>query len=245
MVRQYEAETEMVSAMLGIKAALSTAVQVNYCGATGTADDYTTRGAANAADITLGCIYSGNFQNGTTGAANLIALVVKDMNVDGNTSALSASAIYYQRPTTANSGALYIDQEVNSGGWVRLSPVNAPFMFTRFVEFQVLNVKAVETAAGTAGNIITAVAADAGKTAVSAEFRLMMRYFTKGKVNEFNWEPAVNLTAAERNAMAQHYDIEKRMKVTFSNNSFDRSRYLAPRPFGNVHLFKFAAGVSR
>lgn len=245
MVRQYEAEAEMVSAMLGLKAALSTAVQVNYCGPADAASiNYTTRGAP-AADSTLGCIYSGNFNTGFSGATRMLALVVKDMNVHGNTSVLSATGVFYQRPTATRSGAIYIDQESNPGGWVKVSPVNAPFMFTRFVEFEVLNVKVLETATGTSGNVIAAAVTDINKTAVSAEFRLMMRYFTKGRALEFNWKPFVNLTAAERNAMAAHYDIQKRMKVTFANNSFDRNRFLAPRPFGNVHLFKFAAGLNR
>lgn len=248
VIRQYEAETEIIGAMITIRTALTSAVQVNYCGAAGGANNaYNTRaGAAN--NITLGCVFSGNYNNGIGGGTDLIAMTVSDMKRGGNTLAVDtsdmyATAIYYQRPTANLSGAIYMDQEKNiPGGWVRLSPVNAPFLFTRFVEFEVLNVKVLDNN----GTIkpVTIPAVDIGKTIVSAEFRLVMRYFTQDQRRNFRWDPVVNLTAAIKDTMALNYDLEKRMKVTFANNSLDRSKYLAPRPLGHIHLFKFATGMS-
>lgn len=254
MVRQYEAEIEISSAMLAIKSALTTAVKVNYCGNMTTANNGRSNRTEAAPRITTGCIYAGNRGNTgtlateTSGGINLVAMVVKDTNIDNDKSNLRATAIYYQRPTQTTSGALYIDTEQNNGGgWVRLSPLNAPQMFTRLVEFQAFNAKVFDTN----GSIRPAIAADGaggGRPIASIEYRLKMRYYTGGKVSQFNWTPAASIPSlplAARRAIPIYRDVEKRIKVNFVNNDSDRARYLAPRVLGNVHLFNIVTGTRK
>lgn len=251
MVRQYEAEMEMVNSMMAIKTALSSAVQLNYCGDTPNAA-YSTRILSDP-EVTNGCIWNANYSTGSTGAANLVAMLVRDMSTgyDGESGAstvrpyskLFGTAIYYQRPQLTRSGALYIDLERNtSGAWVKLSPVNAPFMFTRFTEFQVSNIKVVTQVGGVRVGL---AAVDSGQPAISAQFRLVMRYFTQGMESSFRWEPKADLTAAEQSAMTRFYDVEKNMTVTFGNNARTPAQFLGPRGFGNMHMFKYTSGQSR
>ncbi len=249
MVRQYEAETEMVSAIMGIRAALSTAVNVNFCGdnSSGAANNYTAR-VPTPANVTLGCVYTGNFTSGVAeSSAYLVAMVVKDMNSDYNRSKLVGSAVYYQTPwddiDSRQSGAIYIDQEaidvspaVYTAGWTKLSPVNAPFMYTRLVGFRAFDARSFTTT-----NNFGAVA---NFPIQSITYALTMRYFTKGKATDFRWFPSANM-APYRSSAGSYYDLTKEFKVTFANNAFNRSRFLSPRPYGNMHLFKHAAGHSR
>lgn len=255
MVRQYEAEIEMGSALFALRSALMTAVKVDYCGNASTANNgHTRRGVAPADRSTRGCIFTGNFNTINAvnqGTANLLALVVRDQ-IDNladsvntnNYSQLTASAVYYQRPTANQSGALYIDQERSTTGrWVRLSPLNAPQMFTRLVEFEARNAKVYDPATA---NIKMAVAGtDDDKPIISVEYRLTMRFYTGGKASQFNWRPIASMSVAVRDSLPTFLDVEKTVKVNFVNNDMDRTKYLSPRVLGNVHLFNIVSGVRK
>lgn len=246
MVRQYEAETEMVNAIMAIRSSLSSAVNVDYCGTASSGNNSYTARVAVATNVTRGCVYDGVFNSGVaSNDAYLFALVLKDMNVDYTQSKMYASALFFQRPSDSprRSGAIYIDQEVvangpndYSAGWVKLSPVNAPFMFTRFTEFRAFDPRTFDTFNNNTLAVNTPI--------MSIRYRLTMRYYTKGHATEFRWFPASGMGPYNATA-GLHYDLSKEFKVNFTNNSFDRTRYLAPRAFGNLHLFKYAAGQSR
>lgn len=261
MVRQYEAETEMVSAIMTLRSTLSSAVNVNYCGDnTSGARNADTARTGVARTVTRGCVYRGNFSSGVVDESSapedqvrLMAFVLRDMNVDFNRSKMFASAIYYKRPSDnpRASGAIYLDQEVIdprpnqfTAGWVKLSPVNAPFMYTRITEFEASNPRTFS-----AGNTSTTTG-DVGSPIMSMNYRITMRYFTKGRVQDFRWFPAGNSGTGSgmdpyRQTSGFYYDLTKQFKVNFVNNTFDQSRFMSSRTLGNIYLFKYAAGQSR
>jgi hypothetical protein len=255
MVRQYEAESEMVSAMFALKTTLATSQSMTLLGNAATSESgfnhnaVTDRGGA-ATDVTRGYL-AANFQNtSTAGDLRLIAMGVRDINVVGNTSDFQAFGVYYQTQTVARSGALIIDTESNNaGGWTRLSPVNAPQMYTRFTSFLVTNIDVIN-ADGSFTKVTTSALATAhrSKSVVAADFTLEMRYFTKGRALDYKWCPNAAMAACggvNSNTMGNFYNVQKVMRVVFANNNYQPTKYLSARPFGNLYLFKFAAGKAR
>jgi len=286
--RLMEAETEMMRAMFAIKSTFSQSVNIVYGGDTaaamtsGNPNAYNTRDQAAATaprDVTLGKLFTPTF-NTTTASATpttyLIAMGLKEMNTGkaiGGTEAPNSrffgTGVYFLRPSFTSSGALYIDQENNSGtapgGWVQVSPVNSTNYYSRLTEFYVYNVNVINadksvSVAGTFDehtspyvNDFTDSAAQrlayTGKVVSSADFRLVMRYFTLGAVNDWRWCPdhfmPGNTTGGavtggcQNNAKNAHYvDFQKKITVVFSNNAYDRDKYLSERPHGNIYFFK-------
>jgi Tfp pilus assembly protein PilE len=98
----------------------------------------------------------------------------------------------------------------------------------------------------------------AGQTVLSAQISLNMRYFTSGQAgntagtiaSDWRWCPTsfmydtangVAATAAgcdNAKTRSNYRDIQKKLKVVFSNNSYNRDKYLVERPMGYVYFFK-------
>jgi len=274
--RQYEAETEMLNALYSVKSAFSQSINVTYGGHASAANNsFSTRPAGIAvANKTVGRLFSTDFNDdamGSGAATYLIALTVREMQAGDSPgdvgypaaglrrSRFFGSGVYFQRPTigagTQKSGALYIDLEEYTGGdagggYAILSSQNAPQMFSRLTEFHVENVTVMNT-----DGTITAAAngTDNGDTVMSADLRLIMRFFSKGKLSDWRWCPEELMASGstpfggcmDNTDPAYYTNVERKVRVVFSNNSYDRGKYLAERPFGYLYFFKSTAPTQR
>jgi Tfp pilus assembly protein PilE len=213
------------------------------------------------------------------------------MSVSGSTltdapnSKFYGTGVYFKLPAFEYSGGLFIDQvnnggsgSPNPGGWVKTSPVNATLMFSRLTEFFITDVNVInpDTSISTVGTFnddhsvyaFTDSAATragfVGRTVISANVRLVMRYFTTGQapnsthsiMGDYRWCPrpqmyqtatgtAASTPGCDPTHRAGYADIEKKIKVVFTNNSYDRKKYLVERPLGQIYFFKSWAPTSR
>lgn len=251
MARQYEAETEMIMTMYTLKTAFSSSVNVEYGGPAVANSTYSNRAPTDPTDITRTTIFSINSNLFSTSYNNyMIALGVREFAIKKPAAATHLQSdfysygLFYIPPRVSYSGAIAVDQEKNaSGGWTRVSPVNAMNMHTRLVDFRlndiiVLQSDGQQVAVNTGG-------ANVGLPVLGANVELYMRYFTKGKDSLFQWCPVASMASCSMDSHVKYYDFHKSMRVTFANNAFDRKKYLGPRPFGDVYLFKFAQGKAR
>ncbi len=263
-IRQYETEMELASLMYGIRSTMVTASYMRYGGEASAVNNTLTNipGAGGEA-VGYGRLFSiTDTRPATTytGELQLVAQFNRERSLGVVTGGqisgrLEAVQIVYQRPNTGarDSGAIYIDTERNpgaAGGWVRLSPVNAPQMFTRLTNFEVDNVKVIDAqgrsvnnavpigpdclnAAGAAVNCIN-------QQVLSAEINMTMRYFVNGRDTNFQW---CNKNRFSANPLCngafgfRYFDVERKMTVVFSNNAMERGEYLPRRPFGSVYFF--------
>lgn len=258
-IRQYETEMEMSSLMYGLRSTMMTASYLRYGGPVNftTSNPSTNRGQVGAA-VGLGEIFSVTDDSPAADYGGNIFLVAQFnrersfSDVAGN---LEAVQIVYQRPNATNrfSGAIYIDTERNpnaGGGWVRLSPVNAPQMFTRLTDFEFNNIKVIDAQGALVnnttitGNVCTdnsgAATTCINRQALSVEIKMTMRYFTTGRQTDFQWCNRNRFSAhADCNDMsgATYADVDRKMTVVFSNNAMQRAEYLPRRPFGNIYFF--------
>jgi type II secretory pathway pseudopilin PulG len=263
MARKYEAETEMLSLMQTLRSSFATGVNVSFGGLAIANNNFTTAGSGGS-NVGVGRLYAINDVSvpagGTdySGGPHLVGMFNREfassVAVRGN---LSGVQIVYKRPNRVlrQSGALYIDHERNvalGNGWVRLSPINAPQMFTRITNFEVDNVKVHDLN----GRIVTYNIATGGspctdnvgaphncvdRPVVSADVAMVMRYFTRGREDLWNWcngERAALFPACAINTNSNYFDVERKMTAFFSNNAFDRNNYYPRRPFGNVYFFR-------
>lgn len=266
MIRQYEAEVELSSLMYTLRTSFSTASYVRYGGLASAANNAATNRPATDEDVSAGWVYSISDATVPGGGTNyggesfLIGMFNREMRVTvgASTESLAGTQVVYQRPNAAGltSGAVYVDLEyVNTApgnGWVRLSPVNAPFMFTRLTNFEVNNLK-VSDVDGSLVNVLTTSGNVCGggtnncvgRPVVSAEVTAVMRYFTKGRQQIWKWcnsARAGGIGACTMAGYSKFYDVERKMNVVFVNNALQRNvaapvnEYLPRRPFGNVYF---------
>jgi prepilin-type N-terminal cleavage/methylation domain-containing protein len=257
-IRQYETETEMASMMYGLRSSLVTATNMVYGGVASAAARATTNRGAVDEGVSLGRIFTmvdGAPVATYSGDGLIVAQFIRERSGSNLAGDLEAVQIVYQRPHrgTRNSGGLYIDTERNpapGGGWVRVSPVNAPQLYTRLTNFEVNNVKvidgqgAVQTNTVLTGNICNDAAGNAvscvDMRALSVEITATMRYFVKGREQDFNW--------CNRNRISLYpgcasptsvlfYDLDRKLNIVFSNNAMEADAYLPRRAFGNVYFF--------
>lgn len=250
-VRQYQAETDMLGAMISIKSTFSRSISVKYGGAaSGATDTYSRRVATTAQEMTNGALFRYSTAAAGTGV-RLIGLVNREMG--GNTLADNSNfqgvGVYYQTFSTSphKSGALYVDTEKTNAppfGWAKVSPVNAVLGFGRFVEFATENIRVLNT---DGSMTMDAGAGDVGKPVLSADFRLVVRYFTKVIRNtDYRWCPSAQISGnPDCQSNALFYDIEKRVKVVFANNAFTSTTVYPQRPYGNIYFFKSVTPLTR
>ncbi len=260
MIRQYEAEVEMSSMMFTLRTSFATASYVRYGGLASAANNAATNRGAGNEDVSMGRLYAISDAavpgGGSTyaGESLLVGMFNREMRVNVGTSnnSLVGTQIVYQRPSTATlgSGGIYVDLEyagtAPGNGWVRMSPVNAPLLFTRITNFEVNNIKVYDTDGSmvnvqtTSGNVCGGGTNNCvGRQVVSAEVRAVMRYFTKGRQQIWKWCNAQRAGAVAACAMTEYakfYDVERKMTVVFLNNALERGEYLPRRPFGNVYF---------
>ncbi len=256
-IRQYETEMEMASLMYGIRSTMVTASYLSYGGVAGLASNLAnTRGSGSR--VGHGELFTLNDIDpiaGYTGGIYIVGQFVRERSFSDISGSLEAVQISYQRPDvgTHSSGAVYIDTERNvapGGGWVRLSPVNAPQMYTRLTNFEVNNVKVIDAQGRSVNNTITtgnvclndagAASTCVGQQVLSAEINMTMRYFVSGRDTTYQWcnKNRFSANGACDGAFdSRYFDIERKMTVVFSNNALERDEYLPRRPFGNVYFF--------
>lgn len=246
-VRAYEAEAEMFAAMYAIKATFAQSINLDYGGVAGAGNNNFTLRGQPADQTTNGRLFEADFSNNISGNIFLISLGLREMGVGDAQSRLHAYGVYFQAPEANTSGALYVDIErddtATPGGFARVSPVNAPLTFGRMTEFGVENIRVLDNDF----SIKPAVSpGDIGKRVVSAEFRLAMRYNTGRTEQEWRWCPSAMIAgngACQSNA--NFFDVEKRVKVVFTNNAYERANTLPERAFGNIYFFKGFAPTVR
>lgn len=251
---QYETESEMMRMMYVLKASFAQTNSIFYKGAI-PCNGQTRRGASETHVTSKGILCSGNLNNTTDGNVNLVAFGLREMGgyqatVAGSKSAFQAYGVFYQNPSPTRSGALYIDLEDHPGDWVKLSPINAPFTFTRFTEFEVRNVRYLNNNLGLAD---AGPAMGLNNVIQSVEVRAVMRYFNGGSQNTMRWCPAAMIAGTPAcQSRARYFDIERVMKMNFTNNQInpatsDTGPFNRPRrTFGNLYFFRgFAPTVRR
>lgn len=241
---QLNTESEMMRMLYILKTTFSQTNSMFYRG-TVPCNGKTQRGSPSSVASSFGMICSGNLNASNNGNMRLLAYGLREMGggqdtVAGSKSAFQAYGVFYQYPSPTKSGALYIDLEDHPGDWSKLSPVNAPFTFSRFTEFEIRDVKYLS------GGLTVGVAAGAtgtGDIVQSAEIRAVMRYFATA--TNWRWCPAA-MIAGDVNCQnsARYFDIERVMKINFTNNQLqpataDTGQYtLSRRNFGNVYFFR-------
>jgi hypothetical protein len=276
MIRQYETEMELNALMYSLRSSMMTASYLHYGGLASVANNSrTTRPSANHG-VGFGRIFTMNDTSPATtytGESFLVAQFNREMHhrnpaFTNSRGSLEGVQIVYQRPDARvdrrNSGAIYIDTEWNpaGSGWVRLSPVNAPQMFTRLTNFEVDNVKVIDaqgsikentpSTGNVCHNLAGALSSCVNQQVVSAEFSLTMRYFISGVAGN-GLEAGADAVLGDyqfcnRNRFAANaqcsilrgakfYDIDRKMTVVFANNALQRDEYLPRRPFGNLYFF--------
>jgi Tfp pilus assembly protein PilE len=261
--RQYTAEADMIGAMYTLKSTLSQSSVVLYGGDASTANNSWSNKTVFGAvpnRVSDGVLF--RYPAATGSGIYLIAMANRELSSDSSTnpfvSKIYGTAIYYQRYEYTTSGALYFDMERNANGaagtdaggeWVHLSPRNAPFAYGRMTEFKVEKIRVLNT-----DNSITmdAGAGDTNKPVLGADFKIIMRYFTRGLVSDWRWCPSalISGTAACR-SNTNYYDIEKTLKVTFANNTLQNPRTgvgmpgIGPRAYGNLFFFHSVPPSSR
>lgn len=249
-IRQSQAEADMIGAMYMLKSTYAQSTLVKYGGDVVTGGSGTNAATNRLETITsdestygihsFGYLYRHPGYPTITSGIHLVSYSNKDLANDSDDSSIFATGVYYQTYSNTagsyKSGALFFDLERFNGGWVTLSPVNAVSAFGRFTDFAVENIRVLDTD----GTILEDVTGSThlGKPVLSAEFKLAMRYFTKGSVRDWRWCPSsiVSTTAACKTDV-NYYDIQKRVKVVFVNNTFGASPY-SSRPYGNLYMFK-------
>jgi hypothetical protein len=258
-IRQYETEMEMSALMYGVRSTMVTGSYLRYGGvASGANNALTNIPGAGGEAVGYGRLFSITDASPATTYAGELLLVAqfnRELSLGGASGRLQAVQIVYQRPNTGtnDSGAIYIDTELNpapGGGWVRLSPVNAPQMYTRLTNFEVDNVKVIDAQGRSVNNAIPigpncldaagAAISCVNMPVLSADINMTMRYFVKGRDTTYQWcnKNRFAANAACNGAFAsQYFDIERKMTVVFSNNALELGEYLPRRPFGNVYFF--------
>lgn len=257
-IRQYETEMEMSALMYGVRSTMMTASYLRYGGAGSAADNALTNRPNTGSAVSQGFLFSLTDTVPATnynGEMQIVAQFNRERSFSNTEGRLEAVQIVYQRPNvgTNDSGAIYIDTERNAivtGGWVRLSPVNAPQMYTRLTNFEVNDVKVIDAQGRSVNNTVStgnvcldsagAAATCVNRQVLSAEINMTMRYFVAGRENNFQWCNKNRLGAnASCNVVdaLRSFDIERKMTVVFSNNALERNEYLPRRPFGNVYFF--------
>lgn len=257
-IRQYETEMEMSALMYGVRSTMITASYLRYGGAGSAADNALTNRPNTGAGVGQGMLFSLTDTVPVTsynGELQLVAQFNREKSFSNTASSLEGVQIVYQRPNvgTNDSGAIYIDTERNvaaGGGWVRLSPVNAPQMYTRLTNFEVNDVKVIDAQGRSVNNTVStgnvcldnvgASVTCTNRQVLSAEINMTMRYFIGSRENNLQWcnrnrlgaNAACNTVDALRS-----FDIDRKMTVVFSNNALERAEYLPRRPFGNVYFF--------
>lgn len=237
---QYDTESEMLRMMYVLKATFQQTSSIIYKGALA-CNAETQRGQPHYR-ASRGVLCSGNFNNANDGAVNMIAMGLREMGGYGTPaqSEFQAYGIYYKNPSGNRSGALYVDLERFTDSWAVVSPMNAPFEFTRLTEFEVNSVQAMDD-----NRDIVTTAGAGENVAMSAEIRAVMRTFVGGQTAAWRWCPAAMIAGNPACQNSPRYmDMEKRMKVNFSNNILtlptgDSSQYSLPRrALGNLYYFR-------
>lgn len=246
MKNQLNTESEMFRMMHILKTTFAQTNSIFYRGSV-PCNAQTQRGSPSNVAASAGMLCSGNLNATIDGSTLMLAYGLREMGGLQNTVAASRSAfqaygVFYQYPTPTTSGALYIDLEDHQGDWTKLSPVNAPFTFTRLTEFEIRDVKYL------AANSTMAVAAGAvgsGNIIQSAEIRAVMRYYGGGSTTLWKWCPAAMIAGnGPCQNFTRYFDIERVVKVNFSNNQLQPatsdtgSFTLSRRNFGNLYFFK-------
>lgn len=257
-IRQYETEMEMSALMYGLRSTLVTAPYLTYGGPVAPADNATTNRGAGG-NVGFGHIFSitDTIPNaGYTGEPRIVAQFTRERSYSDVAGRIEGVQIVYQRPDAGarQSGAIYIDTEINpaAGGWVRLSPVNAPFMYTRLTNFEVNEVKVIDAQGRSVLNTVSTgnVCLDSTGGAVScvdqqvlsAELSMTMRYYVMGPARDFQWCNRNRFAANGAcdysvNRGYKSFDIDRKMRIVFSNNALEQGEYLPRRAFGNVYFF--------
>lgn len=264
LIRQYEAEAEMSALMYSLRGAFTSAVKVVYGGSNTAAKNASTfRGLGNQR-VGGGILFSINdISPGAVATYNGTPYLVGFFNREAGNFAqpsLVGTQIVYQQPNNAQrfSGAIYIDRERNAAalgsGWIRATPINSPEMFTRLTTFEINNVKVYDNDGSVVNNLVSGgtpcsagTASCIGRPVMSAEVRMVMRYFTKGNPQNWQWcnNARANLYAACAMNNVNYYDVDRKMTVVFANNAYEPLEYLPRRPFGNLYFLRPWAPLSK
>jgi hypothetical protein len=256
--RQYTAEADMIGAMYTLKSTLSRTSVVLYGGDASVANNSRsnkTKYAGSPNRTSDGVLF--RYPAVTGSGIYLIAMANRELNSDSGAnpfvSKIYGTAVYYQRYEYTKSGALYFDMERSTSGaagteaggeWVNLSPRNAPLAYGRMTEFSVEKIRVLNSDSSIT---MDAGGGDVDKPVLGADFRISMRYFTRGNVNDWRWCPkAIIAGTAACRTNTNYYDIEKTLKVTFSNNIMQNPRTgIGPRGYGNLFFFHSTPPSSR
>lgn len=242
-MRTFRAESEMLNIMMTVKATFAQATNISYGGAmTAGNNAFTTRGAANA-DVTEGRLFRRVFNTDVSGAPMLVAVGIRDMGVNDAQSQFYGFSAVFQPPTPTTSGVFYVDMERDDastpGGFVRLSPVNAPLAFSGLVNFGVENVR-VRAPDGSVRTALTG--AEIGMPILSTEMFFRLRYYTSGVPSDWRWCPTAVTGNAACNTTAGFLEKQRNFKVVFANNNLDdpiNDREALPgRSMGGIYFFR-------